>query len=106
MDTFTDTLNSSIILLRVSMKVSITNHQLWCIKSLVWGVAPVPHFWQTGSLAIWTQPMILDFQPKKIKVLYSLIKQAGMSNFFHLKKCYIFVKKVQGPNMANDCFWP
>ena len=43
---------------------------------------------------------------KKIKVLYSLIKQAGMSNFFHLKKCYSFVKKVQGPNMANDCFWP
>ena len=43
---------------------------------------------------------------EKIKVPYPLIKQAGMSNFFHLKKCYIFVKKVQGPNMANDCFWP
>lgn len=50
--------------------------------------------------------MILDLSVKKIKVPYPLIKQAGMSNFFHLKKCYIFVKKVQGPNMANDCFWP
>ena len=102
MGTFTDTLNSSIIssiiefiieLLRVSVKVSITNNQLWCIKLLVRGLAPVPHFWQTWSLAIWTQAMVLDLSVKKIKVPYPLIKQAGMSNFFHLKKCYIFVKK-------------
>ena len=53
MGTFTDTLNSSIIssiiefiieLLRVSVEVSITNNQLGCIKLLVRGLAPIPHF--------------------------------------------------------------
>ena len=115
MDTFTDTLNSSIInsiiefiieLLRVLVKVFITNHQLWCIKLLVRGLAPVPHFWQTWSLAIWTQAMILDFSAKKkIKVPYPLIKQAGMSNFFFtLKKLYIFVIKYKGLTWQMTAF--
>lgn len=82
MGTFTDTLNSSIIssiiefiieLLRVSVEVSITNNQLWCIKLLVRGLAPIPHFWQTRSLAIWTQAMILDFSAKKKKLKYHIL---------------------------------
>lgn len=80
------------------MKVSITNHWLWRIKFLVWGVAPSSTLLENSVISYLNTTYDTGlFSPQKIKVPYPLIKQAGMSNFFFtLKKCYIFVIKYDG----------